>query len=139
MAGRRELLKDEAARSVGKTLGFAPLVGLAGLLFGLSLSDHRMAVIVASGVAIVASLIVIAVAIRKPSPKAVVSPQAPPPIPPKDPSTVPAVAAVAPVEPEPIEIGASGGGNGVKAEVVAEPKNGKVASVSYTHLRAHET
>ncbi len=57
MAGRRELLRDEAARSAGKTLGFAPLVGLAGLLFGLSLTTHRTPVIVASVVALVVPFI----------------------------------------------------------------------------------
>lgn len=68
MASRKVLFKDEAARSVGKTLGFAPLIGLAGLLFGLSLTTHRMAVVIGSAVVIVVGLAVAAIAARTSSP-----------------------------------------------------------------------
>jgi len=148
MAGRKELLKDEAARSVGKTLGFAPLVGIAGLLFGLSLTMHRTPVIVASVVAIVVPFLAALIAGRDSLPA---TPQAAPAPPVRDPSTVPA-AVVAPAsvervtadklkaEPEPVKTGATGAkavettvapsGNGSQAEAAAEPDNGKVKAES---------
>ena len=148
MAGRKELLKDEAARSVGKALGFAPLIGIAGLIFGLSLTTHRTPVIVASAIAIVVPFVAALIAGRDPSPA---KPQAVPAPPVRDPSTVPA-AVVAPatvervkadkvkVEPEPVKTGATGAkavettvmpsGNGAQAEAAAEPKNGKAKATS---------
>lgn len=132
MAGRKELLRDEAARSVGKTLGFAPLIGLAGLLFGLSLTTHRVPVIVGSALVIVVPLIVALVAGRDSSPA---KPQVQPTPATKDPSTIPAVASVSPVKSEPVKTGATGAkvvetavapsGNGAKSEAVAKPDSGK--------------
>jgi len=139
MAGRKELLKDEAARSVGKTLGLAPLIGIAGLLFGLSLTTHRTPVIGASIVAIIVPLIAALIAGRDPSPA---KPRVVAPAPAvKDPSTVPAVSGVAPVKAEPVKTGATGaqagettvtpsGGNGDPGESAAESENGKVKSDS---------
>ncbi|MGK2931698.1 MAG: hypothetical protein ACSLFD_02825 [Solirubrobacterales bacterium] len=145
MAGRKDLLKDEAARSVGRTLGFAPLVGIAGLLFGLGLTTHRTPVIVASAIAIVIPLIAALIVGRDPSPSKPRTVAATPAA--KDPSTVPA-AVVAPAtvdrvktektRAEPVKTGASGakavettvvpsGGNGDQAELAAGPKNGKAA------------